>query len=47
MYEIENNSHGSNEIRTHNQFVHKQKVNHLAKLGKWLNVHLQNKSLWV
>ena len=47
MHEIENNSHGSNRIRVHNHFVHERKLNHFAKLVKWLSVHLQNKFLWV
>ena len=28
----------SNGIRTHNHFVRKRTLNHLARLGKWLNV---------
>ena len=36
----------SNEIRTHNQLVHKPAFNHLAKLAtKWLSVRLQTKWL--
>ena len=40
----------SNEIRTHNHLVHKQTLNHLAKLAslaKWLSVRLRTKWLWV
>ena len=37
----------SNVIRTHNQLVRKQKLNHLDKLAKWLSVHLQTKWLCV
>ena len=28
---------GCNGIRTHNNFVRKRTLNHLAKLAKWLN----------
>ena len=40
----------NNRIRTHNHLVHKQTLNHLAKLtslAKWLSVHLRTKWLWV
>ena len=40
----------NNRIRTHNHLVHKQTLNHLAKLtslAKWLSAHLWTKGLWV
>ena len=41
----------NNVIRTHNHLVHKQTLNHLAKLAwnwaKWLSVHIETKWLWV
>ena len=39
-----------NETRDHNHLVHKQTLNHLAKLAnlaKWLSVRLRTKWLWV
>ena len=45
--EIENNNHDSNRIGANNHFVHERKLDHLAKLVKWLSALLQNKSLWV
>ena len=36
-----------NWTRTHNHVVHKRTLNHLAKLAKWLSVHLWTKGLWV
>ena len=37
----------SNGIWTHNHLVHKQTLNHLAKLASWLSVHLRTKWMWV
>ena len=37
----------SNEIRTFNHLVRKRTLNHIAKLVKWLSVHLRTKWLWV
>ena len=36
-----------NATQTHNYLVCKRTLNHLAKLAKWLSVHLQTKWLWV
>ena len=35
-----------NWTRTHNHLVHKQTLNHLAKLTKWFSVRLSTKWLW-
>ena len=32
---------------THNHFVHKWTLNHLASVAKWLSAHLWTKWLWV
>ena len=37
----------SNGIWTHNHLVCKRTLDHLGKLGKWLNVHLRSRWLWV
>ena len=37
----------SNGIWTHNYLVREWTLNHLAKLAKWLSVHLRTKWLWV
>ena len=36
-----------NWTRTHNHLVHKQTLNHLVSLAKWLSVCLRTKWLWV
>ena len=38
---------GCNWTRTQNLLVCKRTLNHLAKLAKWLNVHLWNSWFWV
>ena len=36
-----------NWTRTQNHLVHKQTLNHLARLAKWLSVHARTKWFWV
>ena len=36
-----------NWTRTYDHLIHKLTLNHLAKLAKWLSVHLWTKWLWV